>query len=206
MLSIVRDLPDGAIGLAIAGVFHFGFCYTVLAPRAMEAQLQSEVTPVCTASLSAEQDRALAEAEQNDAQARSRAQLELGRLETQLNAFEQVAGLYEQSGMNDLFGAFGVSTQSVSGAEIDAIRARAEGMRAILDRSPDFSHLQASAGELLQTCSCAALHAAAGKRTGYAVSLATFRLVQPDDVLGVTDATMRAVGNSACGELAWRQS
>lgn len=206
MLSFFRDLPDGALGLMVALALHFGLCYVVLAPRAMEAQLESEVTPVCTASLSAEQDRALSEAQQEDAQTRSRARLELGRLETQLNAFQQVSDLYRQSGINDLLGSFGVSTQTVSSEEIAALRRQAEGLRSILNRAPDFSALQASATELLQTCTCAALQAAAGKRTSYAISLATFRLVEPDDVSGVTDATLRAAGGSSCGELPWRNS
>lgn len=206
MLSMVRDLPDGAVGLAIAGTLHFGLCYGVLAPRAMEAHLSAEVTPICTAALSAEQDRALEDAQEEYSQVRLRAQTELGRAETQLNALEQVTSVYEQSGLNDLFGALGVPTQSISNGDLDALRAQADRMRSILQSTPDFSHLTANAGQLMQTCRCAALQAAMGQRTSYAVSLATFRLVQPAEVAGVTDATLQAVGGSVCGELPWRQS
>ena len=204
MMSVVRDLPDGTFGLILAGACHFAVCYTVLAPRAMEAHLNAEVTPICTATLAAEQNRALENAREEDSRARLRTQRELGRVETQLNALEQVTSVYEQSGLNDLFGALGVPTQSISNGDLAALRAQADQMRSVLQSVPDFSHLTASAGQLLQTCSCAAFQAVAGQRTSYAISLATFRLIEPAEVVGVTDATLRAVGGSSCGQLPWR--
>jgi len=206
MFSTLKDLPDGAIGIAAAACLHFTMCYTVLAPRAMEVQFEEEVTPSCMAMLQGEEDRAIADARQDDAKARDKARRELNQLEQKLNAYDQLKGLSRDSGLEELMKLFGVPDYGPSQTDIAALRRAADDMRTALRSQPDFSHLRASASQVMQTCSCAALQAAAGKRTSYAISLASFRLIEPEEISNVSDTALRFAKGSACaGQLPWRK-
>lgn len=206
MLTTLRDLPDGAIGLMAAGTLHFALCYGVLAPRAMEAHFQSEVVPRCTAMLSAEQDDAISRAQEADAKNRKQALGELRRFESQIAAYERMQRLHQQSGLGDLMGSLGMPMQSLGASELAALKQKANALRSALNGAPDFSHLRANAAQLAKTCSCAAMQAAAGKRTSYAISLASFRLFEPSEVSETTQGALRVAQGNSCGDLAWRQS
>lgn len=206
MLATLRDLPDGAIGLMAAGTLHFALCYVVLAPRAMEAHFEKAITPQCIAMLSAEQDAAISRAQRDDAERRNRAQGELSRLDQQIMAVEQMYQLNQKSGFASLMGAMGIPAPALGANQLSMLKQKSNNLREALNRAPDFSHLRANASDLARTCSCAAMQAAAGKRTSYAISLASFRLIEPSEISQTTQGALRIAQGSACGAPAWRQS
>ena len=55
-----------------------------------------------------------------------------------------------------------------------------------------------SKASLVATCSCAASKALAGKRLNHAISLATFRLVEADDIAGLKGEIIGIVGGGMC--------
>lgn len=206
MFATLRDLPDGAIGLMAAGTLHFALCYGVLAPRAMEAHFEKAVTPQCTAMLSAEQDAAISRAQRDHAEKRNRALGELSRIDQQIAAREQLHRLNDKSGLTGLMSAMGFPATAIGTGDLPALKQQASLLRDALNRAPDFSHLRADTSALARTCSCAAMQAAAGKRTSYAISLASFRLIEPSEISQTSQGALRIAQGSACGAPAWRQS
>lgn len=55
-----------------------------------------------------------------------------------------------------------------------------------------------SKASLMATCTCAASKALAGKRLNHAISLATFRLVEADDIAGLKGEIIGIVGGGMC--------
>lgn len=55
-----------------------------------------------------------------------------------------------------------------------------------------------SKAALMATCTCAASKALAGKRLNHAISLATFRLVEADDIAGLKGEVIGIVGDGMC--------
>lgn len=206
MIAFLKDLPDGGLGVLAAGTAHLALCFGILAPRAMEAHLDEVVAPPCIEMLQAEQERAIERARAGENEKRERATRELNRVERELGAYRQVAQTYDQTGLSDLFRGLGIASPSDSLKQLEHMQAQADRMRAALSQAPDFSHLELPSSELVKTCSCAALKAAAGSRTSYALSLASFRLIEPEDITRVGDAAMSIAAGSTCGQIPWRNS
>lgn len=203
MIGWLKDLPDWATGALAAGALWYGASYVVLAPRAMENHMEREVYPPCVAMLEQEQERAVSAARERFEQQRNRAGQALRAEEARLRQLDAVSGMYRGMGMTELMGALGAPVQMFEN-EAATIRQNVERGRAALAATPNFETTLASREELLRTCSCAGLQAAAGKRASYALSLASFRLIETRDIEAAKQNVIEIVGTNACGPQPWR--
>ena len=215
MIGWIRDLPDWATGLLMAWGAWFAVSYTVLAPRAMENDLERDVYPACVAELEADQERALiaseqqiraaAEAERDDKLRQLRVrENELREAQSQLDYYETLRRTYRNSGLGRIMPL--PQANLPSAADVAEMRQRIAAAR---ERLGDAIHIEAlpraPSGELLKTCACAAATAVAGKRTNYALSMASFRLVSPMEISTVKQDVARTIRLSSCGKLQWEQ-
>lgn len=212
MISFLKDLPDWMMGTALAGSAWFAAAYGVLTPRAMENGLQAEVYPACMAQLEAEQTAALegktkvatreAEYARDEALSAIRTRLsDLAELEQKVSAYELVLKTYRESGLGMLVPLPDMAMPSRE--EIEAQKKDLLKKAAAIDLPVAISFPPAPSSALMKTCACAAATAIAGKRTSYAISLASFRLVSPAEVSGVKGAVMGALKTDVCGAKPW---
>lgn len=212
MISLLKDLPDWMMGTALAGTTWFATAYGFLAPRAMDDALQADVYPACIEKLDAEQtvalDEALKEATREAEYARDAVLRsvgvrlsELAELERELTAYELMVETYRRSGLGKLFPLPDVDLPSRD--QIGAQKAALEQELAALDVPLNISFPRVPKAELMKTCLCAGASAVAGKRTSYAISLASFRIISPAEVSGVKGAVMDALKTDVCGARPW---
>lgn len=205
MIGWFKDLPDYCVGAVAAVGLWYGAVYVVLAPRAMERHFETEVFPPCLERLEAEQETALANARDRFERQRENAARALRAQEMQLRQYDNITGLYRQSGLTDMLSAFGVpSIEESVGVEAQSLRRDVERTRAALSVEADFDSFRVPRDGLLATCSCAALQAAAGKRSTYALSLASFRLIEPADITEIKSSVVEITGTNVCGAQPWR--
>jgi hypothetical protein len=212
MISFLKDLPDWMMGTALAGSAWFAAAYGVLTPRAMENDLQAEVYPACMEQLEAEQTAALedktkaatreAEYARDEALSAIRTRLsELMQIENELAAATAVKDMLDRTGLPDILGLPEIALPSRE--EIEAEKAKLLQKAAAIDLPVAISFPPAPSSALMKTCACAAATAIAGKRTSYAISLASFRLISPAEVSGVKGAVMGALKTDVRGAKPW---
>lgn len=212
MIGLIKDLPDWMMGAALAGGAWFAAAYSFLAPRAMEDALQGDVYPACIAQLDAEQTIALDEAvksatreaeyARDEALRAVRARLSvLAEVEKELSAYEMVRKLYGDSGLGMLVPMPDIKLPSR--AEIEQEQSALRQKIAAIDLPITISYPRVPTAALMKTCACAAATAVAGKRTSYALSLASFKLISPAEVSGVKGAVFDALKTDVCGAKPW---
>ena len=214
MMKILRDMPDWMTGAAVAGLGWFGVCYTALAPRAMDGVVETEIIPSCTSALAQEQDAALAQAEKRALSEREqtvqRLQRSIAAKRGDLRLHDYARSEYERvnralGGIVDM-GLFPDLTQTLmSDEEVRDTKAALERQTAQLNNLPAIELPRVDAAGLAQTCGCAAAGVMNSARTEYAVSLASFRLVTPDEISTLKDDVSRSLrySGSACGSKPW---
>ncbi|MEM1344393.1 MAG: hypothetical protein AAGI34_07400 [Pseudomonadota bacterium] len=197
MLSLIKELPDWALGSALAAGLWTGVCYTVLATRALEAEARERLAPACLSLLDADEEARIdaARAEHAEAQARTRAALDKAR--RKLVAAEQLDGLMEESGLGALFGGLGVAVPATA-QSVEVLRARIAAAERQLTLPPDLAGVSLPSAEKARLCRCAALDALAGQRTTTALSLAAFRLIGPAELGAVTGSVRGIVRSGVC--------
>jgi hypothetical protein len=212
MISFLKDLPDWMMGTALAGSAWFAAAYSVLTPRAMENDLQAEVYPACMAQLEAEQTAALedktkaatreAEYARDEALSAIRSRLsDLADVEQKVIAYELLVETYRKTGLEILIPLPDIPMPSRE--QIETQRRELQRKLTAIDLPVAISFPPAPSSALMKTCACAAATAIAGKRTSYAISLASFRLVSPAEVSGVKGAVMGALKTDVCGAKPW---
>ncbi|MEM1346635.1 MAG: hypothetical protein AAGI34_18910 [Pseudomonadota bacterium] len=197
MLSLIKELPDWALGSALAAGLWTGVCYTVLAPRALEAEARERLAPACLSLLDANEGGRIdaARAEHAEVQARTRAALDKAR--RKLAAAEQVTNLMEESGLGALFGGLGVAVPT-TGPSLETLRTRIAAAEQQLALPSDLAGVSLPSTEKARLCRCAALDALAGHRTATALSLAAFRLIGPAELGAVTGSVRGIVRSGVC--------
>lgn len=214
MMNIIRDMPDWMTGTAIAGLGWFGFCYSTLTERKMEEEVRTNVMPACIKQLEAEQEKFLTRLTRD---ASERRKIEVGRLQDRIrsreNRLSEIIGdkeLYAQThdSVCRQLGAFCVVLPDYSGVlpgkeEIQKAKAEIASLRAELDAIPPIILPRAPQSELLSTCTCAAIQSLAGKRTDYALSLASFRLFSPEGITSSKKDLAQTLRFDACGKPSW---
>ncbi|MEM8773149.1 MAG: hypothetical protein AAGD92_16005 [Pseudomonadota bacterium] len=214
MINILRELPDWAFGTALAGTGWLAVCYGVLADRALDDHLQSDLAPACFATLKADQDETLVAAEERlRAKARrERRQLrkkiehkraELRELEIQHALYQTLKQQYERSNLSEIIPI--PLPEMVSPAELENLRAIIARAEKIL-KEPVTVTLPRMADEEIRTqCLCAAIARLGDAKAQQALSLASFRLVPITQVTAAKTALANAVQINACSPLPWRE-
>ncbi len=211
MVGLVRDLPDWAVGILIACLGWFMAAY-MLAPRAMEAEASEKVVPSCLEKLEAEQERALAEATERAEEERNSKISELKRLiarkesslrevEALVSQYRQMSGLLRQNGLG--FVMPDVSGSLPTQEELDALRAEVRDAKRILANIPEINLPRMPSGELMETCTCAAMETLGSRRTAYAVYLASFRQIAPQSMSNIKSDVANILRWDACGDKPW---
>lgn len=212
MISLLKDLPDWMMGTALAGTTWFAAAYGFLAPRAMDDALQEDVYPACVERLNTEQTVALDEAlktatheagyARDEALRSIRAGLsELEELKRERTAYELTVKIFRDSGLQRLIPLPEVDLPTHE--QINAQWAALQQKMAALNAPLKISFPRVPKPELMKTCLCAGASAVAGKRTSYAISLASFRIISPEEVTGVKGAVMDALKTDICGTRPW---
>ncbi|MEO1015185.1 MAG: hypothetical protein AAFX08_08355 [Pseudomonadota bacterium] len=212
MIGLLRDLPDWSTGAMMGGVAWFGIAYGVLAPRAMQFDQERDIVPSCMETLRETEgvaiDRAVkrriedAEFESRELRRKLNNRLdELREARIELLSYDMLKSSLCGSGICDLLPmkmpevGFGIDDVD---QEIGEIKDRLSTLRA-----PDISIPRVPETEVLQTCACAAGTVLAGKKTSYALSLASFRVFSPEDVGTMKSELARTLRMDACGIPAW---
>ena len=207
MIGPLKDMPDYMIGAALAGIGWFGFCYAELAPRALDDELQNDIYPACVAQLEDEQERYVHAEESRlmseAKRARDKTLKELERQQLKLAQFEQVKGLYDQSGLTDLMRGFGVNVP-MSKEQSRTLRRKIRRMKMEMRDLPAITLPRTPSADLMKTCTCAGLQAATGLKTGYAISLASFRVVPPTATETLKTKISNITQTNICGDKPWR--
>lgn len=216
MYQLMKDVPDWMMGCTIAGAAWFGVSYGVLAPRAMDRDKVQAIVPECAMDLEQKQNIHVADALATAKEAARYAKEETARklrirqreLRGQLaeaNALRQVMSINEGSGLNDLLGALGmpvtipIPNMASIQNDLDSVTRRLQDLRL----PENISIPKAPRLELVQACVCAAGEAIAGKRTAYAISMASFRTITPDKLLTVKADLNTAFDTNICNAKPW---
>ena len=218
MMGLIRELPDWATGGVTAGAIWFGVSYVVLAPRAMDEE-QEKAMPPCIEQLESEQERAIADATERatdrwESEQRSklseiaREERNLRELRSQVDAYEMTSGAIMSSPLGDLLGATGVQMPRMpnvpSSADVRRMQQDIRRARAAVERQiPEIDFPRVPRAELMQTCACATLKALAGKRTDYAMSLASFRLIGTEKISNTRSDFAGFLRWDGCGDKPW---
>ena len=213
MIGQLDKIPEPILGASLAALGWLGLCYTALTPRILETESQN-VIPACMAQLEAEQDDALETMTRRAENGRQRIvdRLEgeisqkaakLKELETLSRTARTYSGLLGQSGLSLL--APQLELPEPKPEDLAALRKSIRGARAAIQNLPPISLPRAPDSELLKTCTCAAMQSVAGKRTDYAISLASFRLIEPEAISQTKADMSEALRINACGTPSWER-
>ena len=213
MIGQLDKIPEPIMGASLAVLGWFGLCYTALTPRILEAESES-VIPACMAQLEAERDDAfetLAQRAENDRRRvidRIESEIsdktaKLQQLETLSRTARTYSGLLGQSGLSRL--APQLELPEPKSEDLEALRKGIRDARAAIQNLPPISFPRAPESELLKTCACAAMQSVAGKRTDYAISLASFRLIEPEAISQTKTDMGEALRMDACGTPSWER-
>ena len=213
MMGWLRELPDGALGVMVAGAAWFGTAYW-LSDRAMVAEASETLLPSCVSQLEDEQERALSRASEHAEQDRAnkvddlqsnirRKESRLRDLRATLNQYREFSHLYNGSGLGALvqMPMAGMPTED----DLKAAEAEIANLKAALTKLPSISFPRVPSRELRETCTCAMMEALGDKRTDYALSLASFRLIAPQAVTSAKSDMASALRWDACGAKPWRE-
>ena len=212
MIGWMKDLPDPVVGCLAAGGAWFGVSYALLAERAMNNDLEQDVYPVCIAQLDEEQtiaiDEAVERATEKAKYARKEAmrqlrirQDELSEAKTKLSYYEEMKRAYRNSGLGAFMKVPNIDVPSV--AEVEEMQRDVTARIQTLNVPINISYPRIPKPELLKRCACAAAMAVAGKRTSYAISMASFRLVSPAEISNLKSDVSNAVKLDICGAKQW---
>lgn len=210
MLSILKDMPDWMVGTMMAGGAWFGICHSVLAERAMGDDIDQRVTPSCVATLRAEEAKAIdARVERLTKNAmrdleRQRDGLvsEDNRLleqEQEIRAVNQSIELMNKSPLGQLmhFPDMGLNPEMIA-------RRRASIQRQITAlKLPTFDIPPVPDAAVLKTCACATADAMGSKQSAYAISLATFRIWNPEEIKTFGADVTKSLSTDVCGPKPW---
>lgn len=214
MIGILKDLPDWATGSVAAGALWFSGAYGVLAPRAMEADVERDVLPSCVEQLEAEQDRVLARETEYREEERTRKideasrqlrarERDLREIESAIMQARTLQGMMDDSGIGMFMPR--VDHALPSAKDLERAKAQVAQAREALTNIPEITLPRLPSSALMETCSCAALETLAGRRTDYAISLASFRLVNPSSIASVKSDMTQALRWNGCGGKPWEQ-
>ena len=194
----------------------FGVSYAFLAPRALEHDVRQDIVPECALELKGKQEIAVADAlERAKEAARYAREDAIRKLRVRQNqlrssmgefiALDQLNQVYDNSGLGALLDSFGmrpnIPVPEVADiqAEIDAISQRIHHLKIpekiSIPKAPNI--------ELVKACMCAAGETVAGKRSAYAVSLASFRMVQPEKLLNLKSDMAAVLNTNICNAKPW---
>lgn len=212
MIGHLKDIPDPVIGVFAAGSLWLGVCYGALTQRVMDADMQNDMLPACMAQLKAEQEAVLETALYNAKQKRVE---NIDRLERRIkHAAEE---LYKQESTNAMVGAYGrmlrkdgldllfphINLLTPNNDEVNALKTEIAKAEAAIKSLPQISFPRVPDSEIFTTCSCAAVQTMSGKRMDYAISLASFRLIEPEAVAQTKKDMEALLQADACGKPAW---
>ena len=215
MIGFLKDLPDWSVGALLGGAAWFSVGYAVLAPRAMENDLVADVYPDCVAQLEEEQEHTLSRAEDRarrnakyeteDAMRTLRARAsELHQKRIELRYYHEAKRGLCSTGICELM-PMALPEVNLSVDDIDRELSVIRKKTAALDVPFDIELPRAPSEELLKTCYCAAMQALAGKRTNYAISMASFRLISPTEISSVKQGVAEALRLKSCGTQPWER-
>ncbi|MEM1379507.1 MAG: hypothetical protein AAGH41_02675 [Pseudomonadota bacterium] len=210
MLSILRDIPDWGVGVLAASGTWYGVCHSVLADRVLQSDVDARVTPSCMATLRAQEADAI---DAKIAHLKRNAEYELGRerdrlrtedrrllsLQGEAQAVEMTTQMINQSSLGMLFQIPDL------GISADVVQERRDRLQDQMDRLkiPEFTIPPVPDAEVLKTCACATADAIGGKRTAYAISLATFRIWEPDEIKRLGSDVTKVLSGGQCGPKPW---
>ncbi len=174
--------------------------------------MQSDMLPACMKQLKAEQEAVLETALYNAQQKRVE---NIDRLERRIK--HTAEKLYEQEATNAITGMYkGLAREygidklvpqleylRPNTDEVNALKSEIAKAKARLNSLPQISFPRVPDSEILTTCSCAAVQTMSGKRMDYAISLASFRLIEPEAVTQTKKDMEALLQADACGKPAW---
>lgn len=209
----ITDLPDFAVGGVMAASVWFGACYAVLAPRAMDNDLETDIYPACKAQLGDEQDKRIETAvkrlreDAEDAKSYAVNEIErklrdLQQSKIELEGYEILRKTYCGTGICDLI----PMTMPDLGYSMDDLVRREKRLLARLSEvniPVNISLPKVPSAALLERCTCAAQTLLTGKRTDYAMSLASFRMIDPKSITGFKSSVAKVAKTDTCGAVPW---
>ncbi|MCI4646050.1 MAG: hypothetical protein MRY64_14810 [Hyphomonadaceae bacterium] len=89
--------------------------------------------------------------------------------------------------------------------DLNAIRTQINEAKAALANLRPISLPRVPSEELRQTCTCAMMQSLGSKRTDYAISLASFRLITPKAVTSAKSDMAHALRWDGCGAKPWEE-
>ncbi len=216
MFHLIKELPEPVMGVSIAALGWFGFCYGVLSPRVMEADKEISVFPACIEELNAAQDQILARLTKDGGEERARTiepiKNRIASKEAQIFEIEEKRKYLKTTrdticqDLGPFCNYFPDYSQSLpSAAEVKKMRAELNKLKSNLDNLPPISLPKAPDSELLATCTCASAQAIAGKRSDYTISLTSFRLIQPASITKAKSDMSAILKIDGCGKPSWEK-
>ena len=213
MIGPLKDAPDWMMGTAIAVCIWAGAVHVVLTERAMSADMDHTVLPQCVAQLEQEQDRALTRASEDAGTRRAEIVDDLRRLirskraqlreaEDAIAQYRYLKGTYDETGLSAFVPLPKVSLPTDQ--ELAALRTEINEAETRLSDLPDLVLPRLPSSELAKTCTCAAAQAMAGVRFDYTLSLASFRLFEPEDIQNAKTEVSTITNWSGCGGKPWK--
>lgn len=213
MFGPLKDIPEPILGGAVAASLWVAVCYAALTPRILDAEVENNIMPACMAQLKAAQEtalnRAVKQAEEERAYEVEKAERDIRVIENTLREIIQKKGglekLEQEMCKTGICGMFRAHIDALPSNEklqdMDAtITRKKEQLAQLLSpisfpRTPD--------GEIAKTCTCAAMQSLSGKRMDYAISLASFRLIEPKSISQTKSDLRDALRFDACGKPSW---
>jgi len=217
MITILKELPDWMMGTMLAGAGWFSVSYTVLAERALQQQVSEEIIPQCTLQLEGEQDIAVRETlSRLQEKARYARETTIDRLKRrranlnqQLNKIQAARLVYDQynrTGLGEVLRSTGMMPAMPALPATGPIHAELKSIRTEIARLaiPDTITIpKVPAQKLASACLCAASDVVAGKKTATAISMASFRVINPDALLSLKSDVTDALNLSHCDARPW---
>ncbi|MEM9840247.1 MAG: hypothetical protein AAF830_13970 [Pseudomonadota bacterium] len=211
MLSIIRDLPDWVSGSAVAVGVWGVICYSTLAPRVLEQEIDTKVTPSCVAALRTQEKGAIdakiarmkEAAEYDLAQERRRLESEDRRLASvfaEAKAVEMATEMFNDSALGQL-----IDIPTIPSIGSEAVEKKRSAIRDELSglKLPEFHILPVPDAEVLNTCACATADAIGGQQTAIAIHLASFRIWTPDEIKTLGSDVTKVLAGNQCGPKPW---
>lgn len=211
MLSLLRDIPDWGVGALAAGVSWFAICHSTLAPRVLDQEIETKVTPSCVAALRTQEAGAIdakiarmKEAAQYDlAQERRRLESEDRRLANvfaEAKAVEMATEMFNDSALGQL-----IDIPTIPSIGSEAVEKKRSAIPEELSglKLPEFHIPPVPDAEVLKTCACATADAIGGQQTAIAIHLASFRIWTPDEIKTLGSDVTKALAGNQCGPKPW---
>lgn len=210
MIGLLREIPDWGVGALLGGTAWFGAAYSVLAPRAMENDQQTEIIPACFAQLREDEGVAI---DQHVRELTSEARREIAHRTSQID--DELAGLFEQLAKIEVTNSsveyynstplaqlapmpdFGLSAAPVKG-QIKALQDEVASLRL-----PTFDIPRAPSEEVMTACGCSVSIAMGGAQMAYGLSLASFRIWTPEEMTEAKSGWADILQTEKCGSRSW---